>query len=87
MFAVVWVRATLDDVARIRADVDASQWPIVAAAIREIDRRLRDDPEEEGESRPNGQRISFVGSLGFAFQPVRDQEIVIVSNIWWFGKR
>lgn len=87
MFAVLWVRSTLDDLARIRADLDASQWEIVGAAIREIERRLRDNPEQEGESRPNGQRISFVAPLGFTFRPGPDERVVVVSNVWWFGKR
>jgi hypothetical protein len=87
MFAVLWVRSTLDDLARIRAEIDASQWDIVRAAIREIERRLCDDPEKEGESRPNGQRISFVAPLAFAFQPMPDQQVVLVSSVWWFGKR
>ena len=87
MFVVLWARSTLDDLARIRAEIDASQWEIVGSAIREIERRLRSDPEEEGESRPNGQRVSFVAPLGFTFQPVPDQQVVVVSNVWWFGKR
>lgn len=87
MFAVLWVRSTLDDLAQIRAEIDASQWHIVGSAIREIERRLRDNPEEEGESRPSGQRISFVAPLAFMFQPVPDQKLVVVSNVWWFGKR
>ena len=87
MFPVLWVRSTLDDLARIRAEIDASQWPIVASVIREIERRLRDNPAEEGESRSDGQRISFVAPLGFTFQPVPDQQVVIVSSVWWFGKR
>jgi hypothetical protein len=87
MFAVLWVRSTLDDLARIRAEIDASQWQIVGAAIREIERRLRDNPEKEGESRPNGQRISFVAPLAFTFEPVPDRQVVVVSNVWWLGKR
>jgi hypothetical protein len=87
MFAVLWVHSTLDDLARIRAGIDATQWQVVGSAIHEIERRLRDNPEEEGESRPNGQRISFVAPLGFTFQPVPDEQVVVVSNVWWFGKR
>ncbi len=87
MFAVLWVRSTLDDLERIRGETNASQWEIVRAAIREIERRLGDDPEEEGESRPDGQRISFAAPLAFTFQPVPDQQLVIVSSVWWFGKR
>jgi hypothetical protein len=86
MFAVIWVRSTLDDLARIRAKIDGWQWPIVASAIREIERRLRTDPENEGESRLDGQRISFVAPLEFTFQPVPDQPVVVVSTVWWFGK-
>jgi hypothetical protein len=87
MFAVLWSRSTLDDLARIRTETGALQWDLVGAAMREIERRLRDNPEEEGESRPNGQRISFVAPLGFTFQAVPDEQAVVVSNIWWFGKR
>ncbi|NUQ65032.1 MAG: hypothetical protein HUU20_21415 [Pirellulales bacterium] len=87
MFAVLWARSTLDDLAHIRGEIDESQRQIVSAAIREIGLRLRDDPEKEGESRPNGQRISFVAPLAFTFKPVADERIVVVSNVWWFGKR
>jgi hypothetical protein len=87
MYAVLWVRSTLDDLARIRAEIDASQSNMVGSAVREIERRLRDEPEEEGESRPSGQRISFVAPLGFTFQLEPDEKVVVVSNVWWFGRR
>lgn len=87
MFSVLWARSTLDDLARIRAEVSVSQWTIVRNAIREIERRLRDNPEAEGESRPTGQRISFVAPIAFTFRPLPNEHVVVVSNIWWFAKR
>ena len=45
MFAVLWVHSTLDDLARIRAGIDATQLQVVGSAIHEIERRLRDNPE------------------------------------------
>jgi hypothetical protein len=32
MSAVLWVRSTLDDLERIRAEIDASQWDIVGGS-------------------------------------------------------
>ena len=87
MFAVLWVRSTLDDL-----DGDSSRNRRLAVAPGQvgypgIECRLRDGAEDEGESRPTGQRISFVAPLGFHLYSNPQQQVVVVLNVWWFGKR
>ncbi len=86
MFSVLWVRSTLDDLSRIRQTRTASEYELVRAAIQEIERRLQVNPEDEGESRAVGQRISFVPPLGFTFSVLPAQRQVLVSHVWSFGK-
>jgi hypothetical protein len=82
-FRVLWLSAAekvlalwLDE--PIRADV--------TRAADEIDRRHRRNPDEEGESRPRGRRILFVPPLAITYKVFPDENLVVVSDVWRFGK-
>ena len=87
MFSVLWVRSTLADLAKIRGETTASEYEQIREAIQEIERRLRADPDEEGESRTGGQRISFVPPLGFTFALSEAERCVLITHVWSFAKR
>ena len=54
---------------------------ILNAAI-ELARRLRADPDSEGESRDRGRRIAFEPPLGVYFRVIPESETVIVFQVW-----
>jgi hypothetical protein len=56
----------------------------VTRAANVIDERLRHDPGNEGESRPDGRRIMFVAPLGVIFRVLPNERRVIVSHLWQF---
>ena len=56
----------------------------VTAAADEIDRRLRRDPENQGESREEGLRILLVAPLGVDFEIRAEDRKVQVLSVWTF---
>lgn len=66
--------------------VDNADRNAITAAAREIDQRLVDSPEEEGESRSNDRRIMFVSPLGISFKVYPRERIVYVLTLWRFGR-
>jgi hypothetical protein len=53
--------------------LQASDRQAITAAAHAIDQRLKLDPENEGESRPNGRRILHGKPLGIYFRVLPDQ--------------
>lgn len=66
--------------------MDGSIRADVTRAANEIDRRLRNDPDHEGESRPNGRRILFVAPLAVIYQVIPGRRLVQVLDVWQYGK-
>ncbi len=72
----------LEEIAFAAADPQA-----VAAAAREIDRRLVQNPVAFGESRDDTIRIAFVEMLGVQFEVLDDVRTVIVYDVWRINRR
>jgi hypothetical protein len=62
--------------------VEAPNRGAVTRAANELDLRLMKDPEDEGESRASGRRITFCKPLGIFFHVHPDQRLVQVSHVW-----
>jgi len=84
-YRVAWVRAAEGDLADLWLDPSSRQ--AVGNAANEIDRRLQDNPEHEGESRPLGRRILFVAPLAVTFRVYPDDRMVRVLEVWRFRMR
>lgn len=56
----------------------------VFAAATELDQRLSTNPNDEGESRPNGRRITFAPPLAIIFRVYEEQSTVVVTHLWEF---
>src|SRR5262249_51266959 len=56
----------------------------VTLAADRIDQALKTDPEQEGESRPDGRRILLVVPLGVLFRVLPDDRLVRVLQVWRF---
>ncbi len=50
-----------------------------------IDQLLESNPEEVGESRPEGRRIAFVSPLGVLFR-LKTASVVEVLHVWLFER-
>jgi plasmid stabilization system protein ParE len=86
-FNVTWAKSAEDDLASLWTDAAPEDRQGITSAANAIDQELRTDPQEVGESRPNGRRILFEAPLAVVFQ-VRDQaRTVIVLKVWRFSGR
>jgi hypothetical protein len=56
----------------------------VTTASAELDRRLTDDPETEGESRVGNRRITFEKPLAIYFDVDTASKLVQVVRVWEF---
>ena len=78
MWRVVWNRLALDRLAGVW--LGASDQNAVTAASHQLDQALAVDPENEGESRPNEERVTFASPLGIRFKVYTDRRLVRVLD-------
>jgi hypothetical protein len=84
MFRVKWLQSALNDLAAAWVQTDSTERAAITAASNQIDKRLSGDPEEEGESRPKGRRITFVPPLAVTFRVEPDGRTVSVVKVRLF---
>lgn len=85
MFAVLWSDYALDLLADAVVSLDLATQDQLTAAIEGLNRRLAEDPLDEGESRDGPYRLTFVGSLAVLFQVDAAKGLVRVTDIKWHG--
>jgi hypothetical protein len=79
-YHVLWLPAAEQELARIW--LNAADRSAVTSASNRMDRRLQSNPEDEGESRPNDQRIAFESPLGILFKVETASRRVLVIHVW-----
>ena len=79
-YSVTWRPAAEQELADLW--LSASDRDAVTRAAHIIDRRLEADPENEGESRPNGRRILIVSPLAVIFRVQPTGQEVLVLTVW-----
>jgi len=84
MFRVEWLQTALDELALIWMLATASQRQAITAASHAIDQQLPINPNEQGESRPNGRRIQFFPPLGITYRVDVENAVVVVVHVWRF---
>jgi hypothetical protein len=74
------------DAEQALADIwmNASDRGDVTAAADQIDRVLRIDPQQQGESRAQGRRVLLIAPLGVLFRVLEQDRIVRVIQVWDF---
>lgn len=87
MYTLIWIPSALDDLAEMWLQADAAMRQQITAASGEIDRRLKRNPLDEGESREQERRILLVSPLGVKYVVSEDDKLVRVLNVWQFAKR
>jgi hypothetical protein len=60
MYTVLWTESSLDELATLWLEADATLRQIITAAQSQIDHLLERSPAELGESRPANRRVAFV---------------------------
>lgn len=84
-FEVVWDIVAYRKLEQIW-DAAADLGPAVNA-FDEIERRLADNPQSQGESRPRGRRLLIVSPLGVVFRVQPRLKEVYVLDVWTFSSR
>ena len=83
-YTVLWVRRAESKLAQIWNE--AADRIEITDAANSIDAELAEDPEDCGESRPNGLRIHIVSPLAITFHVEADDRIVRVHDVWRFRR-
>jgi hypothetical protein len=87
MFRVDWLESALDELTTIWTEADSSQRTAITTATHAIDRRLRANAPNEGESRPEARRIMFALPLVVTFQIESDEVTATVLHVRLFRRR
>jgi hypothetical protein len=85
MFRVVWLQSALDELTLIWIGADSPTRQAVTAATNAIDQALAVNPEEQGESREEGERILISFPLGVLFDI--SGNTVHVLHVWLIQQR
>jgi plasmid stabilization system protein ParE len=86
MFALTWSNDALDLLADIYVAATPAERARIAAGVEALNARLRSDPINEGESRPNGRRLTFAPLLAVVFRVSTANRIVRVTHVHRYGK-
>jgi hypothetical protein len=84
MFRVRWERKALKALAEAWTKADSELRRRITQASSQIDGLLRTNPQNQGESRPKGRRIMFVGPLAVRYRIEADHQTVSVLHVWAF---
>jgi hypothetical protein len=87
MFQVRWERRAINELTTLWSAADSTQRHAITAASHAIDQRLKRDPENEGESRAKGRRVTFVAPLAVTFRVDADDRTVSVLYLRLFQRR
>jgi hypothetical protein len=87
MIHVRWEDTALNQAAALWMAADSTVRQTITSAMNRIDERLRRNPSEEGESRPEDRRILFDFPLGILYRIEPTGEVVSVLRVWHCPKR
>jgi len=82
MYSVIWLPDAENELAAIW--IASSRREEVTLAAAELDRRLAENGEEEGESRHHHFRITFESPLALVFRVDEVNKAVFVGQVWEF---
>jgi hypothetical protein len=79
-WTVTWVPPAETELAALW--LDGNIRGAVTEAARRIERALRSDPANQGESREGDFRVMFETPLGVSFRVLPDERLVQVLDVW-----
>lgn len=80
MFRVQWKHQALNQLTGIW--LKATDQNAITVASHAIDQLLAQDPENQGESRPNRRRVMYASPLGVRYRVYPDRGLVRVLACW-----
>jgi hypothetical protein len=86
-FRVEWLQSARDDLAWIWERADFNERQAITAASSLLDQKLQHDPDSQGESRPEGQRIVFEAPLGVTIRLERVGSAVLITRVRYLRRR
>ena len=87
MFRVQWLQSALTQLSAIWVEADPPLRARITQATHEVDRELRTDPLNLGESRSESSRIAFVPPLGVLFRVDAQSRLAVVESVWLLRRR
>ena len=85
-YTVRWNRRSLDALATLWID-DPSERAAISEATALTDRRLRVNPQEQGESRAGNERVLFASPLVVSFTVNDPRSLVRIVNVRHLKRR
>ena len=82
IYTVIWRPAALEQLAEFW--VSAADRQAITNAADDVDRKLRRDPVDQGESRDQNRRVFYVSPLAVMFEIDDDDRKVHVLDVWLF---
>ncbi len=82
MFRVQWDQTALNERVTIWMAADSALRQRITACSHAIEQELRINPQEKGESRPEGERIIFPFPLGLLYEIDTEAFVVRVMHVW-----
>ncbi len=67
-YMVIWLPRALNQLTNLWLKSDSQVREAITKAAYQIDQELKANPEEMGESRPDGRRIHFVQPLAILYE-------------------
>jgi plasmid stabilization system protein ParE len=86
-FSVRWKRSARNDLTKFWLQTDSALRSSITKSSHQIDQRLRADPHNEGESRPNGRRVFIMPPLGVKYRVEADGKTISVLRVWLIRRR
>lgn len=86
MFAYYWFDAVLDKLADIYVTLGPADQDRLAAGVEAFNARLAADPQDVGESRPDGYRVAFPPLLQVYFHVDEAARLVRVTDVSRYGR-
>ena len=87
MFEVRWTNSSLEELATIWSDADATERSAITTATDRIDAVLSKAPHDAGESREDQRRVLFVPPIGIVFTLNDKAHSVRVLHVWRFTRK
>jgi len=85
-YTVVWKTAMLERLAQLYVEATPADRIRMAKGVESLNRRLADDPLDEGESRTGSSRMAFVPLLVVTFLVDEHSRTVRVNGDARFGR-
>ena len=83
-YHLVWLQSALDELTEIWTNAPPPLRKGITKASHSIDTQLVVNPEEKGESRPEGRRVEFFAPLGVTYRVDVQDRMVVIVHVWCF---